>query len=199
MTVTLLVHNDTTWEKVSIAVEEAVSDQHGHLVRLSTFVHRFTIQRNTKRLQPTHLLHCAIYYWSGTPDTFRFNRPNDLQMVLNSALSLSLITVEKLEENPGVPVEGFNIFIAQLSAGNVSEREWTYIRKDGTRLTVSPSLNELHDEAGILCGYLSTAIDICARKETEKALLHEKYFFDQLINSLPGIFYLYDSTLRMRR
>jgi len=163
-------------------------------------------------------------------------------MVLNSALSLSLITVDcegvitgfsrgseqmlgysaneiigkktpllfhdqeevkahrkRLEETLGVPVQGFNVFIAELSAGNVSEREWTYIRKDGSRLTVSLSLSELRDEGGILCGYLGTAIDISARKETEKALLHEKYFFDQLINSLPGIFYLYDSTLRMRR
>lgn len=168
--------------------------------------------------------------------------PSDLRMVLNSALSLSIITVnpagvitgfsrgaelmlgyssdeivgnatplifhdrdeigllaKKLTAALGYPVEGFAAFVAELSTLAVVEREWTYIRKDGSRLTVSLAVSEMRNEAGTLQGYLGAAVDISARKQAEQSLLHEKYFFDQLINSLPGIFYLYDADLRLRR
>ena len=167
---------------------------------------------------------------------------NDIQMVLDSALSLSLITVnpdglitgfsrgselmlgysaaevvgkktplafhdpaeveargKELRINLGYPVQGFQIFIAEVATAKVEEREWTYIRKNGSRLTVSLAISEMRGRAGTLEGYLGSAVDISRRKKAEEDLLQEKYFFDKLISSLPGIFYLYDSNLHLRR
>lgn len=176
------------------------------------------------------------------PGLSLFNEPDGLQMVLNSALSLSLITVnpqgiitgfscgsehmlgysaaeivgkktplffhdadevaarrKEIEEIQGKSAHGFQVFIAGVADGKVVEQEWTYIKKDGSRLTVSLAVSELRDEASALHGYLGAAFDISKKKKAEEALLQEKYFFNQLINSLPGIFYLYDSNLCLRR
>jgi PAS domain S-box-containing protein len=166
----------------------------------------------------------------------------DVQAVLDSALSVSLITVTtqglitgfsrgsermlgysaeevvgkktpfefhdhteiekraaELEGLLGHPVDGFQVFVAEVDMENVDEREWIYIRKDGSRITVRLAISELCDQSGDLQGYLGTAVDITRRKATEKKLVQEKHFFDQLINSLPGIFYLYDSDLHLQR
>lgn len=171
-----------------------------------------------------------------------FNGPDDLQMVFDSALSLSLISVttqgiivgfsrgaermlgysageivgkktplvfhdpkevedrgRELGKMLGYPVTGFQVFIAGIRASSVDEREWTYIRKEGTRFTVNLAISELRDNAGSLRGYLGAAIDVSQRKAADNALRQEKHFFDQLINSLPGIFYLYDSNLNLCR
>jgi PAS domain S-box-containing protein len=97
------------------------------------------------------------------------------------------------------PVSGFQVFVARIELGRGRSEEWTYVRKDGARLTVRLSLSELRDSAGALIGYLGSAIDITERKQAEQALLQEKHYIDQVLNSLPGIFYLYDSKLRLRR
>jgi two-component system, cell cycle sensor histidine kinase and response regulator CckA len=97
------------------------------------------------------------------------------------------------------PVSGFQVFIAWIELGHGSTAEWTYVRKDGARLTVHLSMSELRDPAGEVIGYLGSAIDITERKKAEQALTQEKHFIEQVLNSLPGIFYLYDSRLRLRR
>jgi PAS domain S-box-containing protein len=97
------------------------------------------------------------------------------------------------------PVSGFKAFVAYIELEQGRSKEWTYLRKDGVRLTVRVSLSELRDSTGGHIGYLGSAIDITERKQAELALIQEKRFIDQVLNSLPGIFYLYDSKLRLRR
>jgi two-component system, cell cycle sensor histidine kinase and response regulator CckA len=97
------------------------------------------------------------------------------------------------------PVAGFQVFIAWIELGHGRADEWTYVRKDGARLTVHLSMSALRDRAGEVIGYLGSAIDITERKQAEQALMQEKHFIEQVLNSLPGIFYLYDSKLRLRR
>jgi diguanylate cyclase (GGDEF)-like protein/PAS domain S-box-containing protein len=52
------------------------------------------------------------------------------------------------------------------------EREWTYVRKDGTRMPVNLSITALHDEHGTINGFLNVAYDITERKRTEATILH---------------------------
>lgn len=49
-------------------------------------------------------------------------------------------------------------------------REWTYIRKDGSRLPVALVITEVRSLTGDLLGYLSTAHDITQQKEQERNL-----------------------------
>ena len=168
------------------------------------------------------------------------NKPNALQMVVNSASNISLITTNHrgtitsfsrgselllgytAEEIIGTdPIIFYDVheifalgqelgykidnssqmaqfFMTEITNKKIAEREWTYIRKDGTRRTVSVTVNELCDEDGFCYGYLSAAIDISKKKKAEMALLQEKHFSDQLISSLPGIFYIYDANLHLK-
>ena len=67
---------------------------------------------------------------------------------------------------------GFETFIAK-AAGNVSdEREWTYIRKDGSRFPVKLSVTELRDVSNQTCGYLGVAYDITKQKNEQEYITY---------------------------
>ncbi len=62
---------------------------------------------------------------------------------------------------------GFDAFIAKSSLGFPDEREWTYIRKDGSRLPVLLSITPVYNSSGALRGYLGIARDITIQKRLE--------------------------------
>jgi diguanylate cyclase (GGDEF)-like protein/PAS domain S-box-containing protein len=62
---------------------------------------------------------------------------------------------------------GFEVFVAKTRLGIAEEREWTYVRKDGSRLPVLLSVTALHNAAGAIQGYLGIAIDLTLRKQFE--------------------------------
>jgi PAS domain S-box-containing protein len=74
----------------------------------------------------------------------------------------------------GQPVSGFGVFVAKARQGGHDEREWTYIRKDGSRLTVSLVVTALRNEQGTITGFLGIAVDITKRKCAEDALRQAK-------------------------
>ena len=79
-----------------------------------------------------------------------------------------------LEDELGVCVAGFDVFVARAKQGGHDEREWTYVRKDGSRLTVSLVVTALRNECGEPSGYLGVAVDISKRKFAEEELRRAK-------------------------
>lgn len=67
---------------------------------------------------------------------------------------------------------GFGVFKARLDRGIRDEREWLYVRKDGTRFPAQLSLSVRHDVAGEVAGYLGIISDLTARREIEHRLRH---------------------------
>jgi diguanylate cyclase (GGDEF)-like protein/PAS domain S-box-containing protein len=66
----------------------------------------------------------------------------------------------ELSEELGTPIApGFEVFVAKSRLGLAEEREWTYIRKDGTRLPVRLSVTPLHGPTGEITGFLGIAAD----------------------------------------
>ncbi len=65
---------------------------------------------------------------------------------------------------------GFETFIAKANLGLPDQREWSYIRKDGSRLPVLLSVTALFDESGVITGYLGIATDLTERERTEERL-----------------------------
>lgn len=65
---------------------------------------------------------------------------------------------------------GFEVFIAKARLGITDEREWLYMRKDGSTFPVLLSVTALCDEAGNITGYLGIGSDITERKISEEAL-----------------------------
>jgi PAS domain S-box-containing protein len=67
------------------------------------------------------------------------------------------------------------------------EQEWTYIRKDGSLLPVTMSVNPLRDADGALTGFLCIATDITEKKRSEQALKESERNYRLLINNIPNI------------
>ncbi len=75
-------------------------------------------------------------------------------------------------ERPIAP--GFDVFTTRPWAGEPETREWTYVRRDGSRFPVLLSVSALHDDGGRLAGFLGIARDITERKRAEAALRLER-------------------------
>jgi PAS domain S-box-containing protein len=76
---------------------------------------------------------------------------------------------EELERELGECIEpGFEVFVAHAKRGYADEREWTYVRKDGSRFPVLLSVTAIRDEQGAVTGYLGVASDITERKRVER-------------------------------
>ncbi len=71
----------------------------------------------------------------------------------------------------GIPVSGFDIFVKKTDQAGHEKREWTYIRKDRSTLTVSLALTTILDQNGKITGYLGIAEDITERKQNEEVVL----------------------------
>ncbi|MFA6030923.1 MAG: PAS domain S-box protein [Elusimicrobiota bacterium] len=80
----------------------------------------------------------------------------------------------ELKELLGRPVEGFDIFVEQARAGRYEEREWTYVRKDGGRITVNLTVTALHGADGEIQGFLGIAVDVTERRWAERALMESE-------------------------
>ena len=59
---------------------------------------------------------------------------------------------------------------ASAGVRRTETRDWTYVRKDGTRRTVSLTMSGIRDEGGQLTGYLGVAEDVTRRRQAEVAL-----------------------------
>ena len=79
-----------------------------------------------------------------------------------------------LSEELGCPVEGFEVFVFRARKFGHDAREWTYVRKDGSRLQVYLFVTPILASNGDIQGFIGIAYDITARKEAEEALARAK-------------------------
>ena len=69
---------------------------------------------------------------------------------------------------------GIEALLARARMGFKDDRDWTLIRRDGTRVPVRLTITELRDEAGTLTGFLGSAVDLTDRREAEAAMREAK-------------------------
>lgn len=78
---------------------------------------------------------------------------------------------QALSRELGRPIApGFAAFSTLAQRGIADEREWTYLRKDGSRFPVMLSVTALKNDAGTVSGYLGIAYDITERKASDQKL-----------------------------
>ena len=80
---------------------------------------------------------------------------------------------EELSGRFGRPIEGFDVFVQLVRQETFEAREWTYVRKDGSHLTVNLVVTALR-AAGRVTGFLGVATDITERRQTQTELLQAK-------------------------
>ncbi|MGD8564380.1 MAG: PAS domain S-box protein, partial [Desulfarculaceae bacterium] len=70
----------------------------------------------------------------------------------------------------GKAVEGFGVFTEYPGKGNPEEREWTYVRKDGSHLSVKLVVTPIYNQNDEVEGFLGLATDISSIKRSERKL-----------------------------
>ncbi len=73
---------------------------------------------------------------------------------------------------------GFDVFIANPIIGGAEEREWTCVRKDGSRFKALLSVASCRDSSGRITGYSTIANDITEQKRIEVELREAKQSAD---------------------
>ncbi len=112
---------------------------------------------------------------------------HDLKEVVERAKELSDETGQKFEP-------GFEVFVHKSRTERINEREWTYIRKDGSRFPITLSITALKNEEGEITGFLGIGNDITEQKRaTEEARVAEERF-KTFMNNSPAISYLKDGS-----
>ncbi len=79
---------------------------------------------------------------------------------------------------------GMEVFMAQARQGEVYEREWSYVRKDGGRVPVSLSITAMFGSDGRVTGFLGVARDISEKKKLEQQFLRSQRI--ESIGTLAG-------------
>lgn len=81
----------------------------------------------------------------------------------------------QLSEELGRDIESpMDVFTAKALLDGSEEREWTYVRKDGTRFPVLLSVCPIRDSSGEIPGFLGIANDITERRRLDEELERAK-------------------------
>ena len=98
---------------------------------------------------------------------------------------------QELSQELGVTIEpGFEVFVAKARRGEVEEREWSFIGKDGTRFPVLLSVTAMRDTEGNITGFLGLGSDITARKRIEEALSESEERFRIMADTAPVLIWM---------
>lgn len=145
--------------------------------------HSDDAQREANALERA-ILECADYsIISTTPDGVirTFNRAAERMLGYAAKEVIGKVTPEIIHDREEVALHaaeltaelgravapGFEAFVAKARLGLADERDWTYVRKDGSRIPVQLSVTAMRDQAGQITGFLGIAHDISRRREAQ--------------------------------
>lgn len=101
---------------------------------------------------------------------------------------------QEFSQELGIPVTpDFETLVARVRNNNMADcREWTYIRKNGSRVPVLLSVTALMDGRHQLIGYATIATDISEQKMAEAKIKESEAQLRTLISSLDDIVFELD-------
>ncbi|HBF20551.1 MAG TPA: hypothetical protein DDW81_10660, partial [Cryomorphaceae bacterium] len=77
---------------------------------------------------------------------------------------------KELSQHFNKEIKGFDVFVEHARQGRHETREWTYVRKDGSRFPVQLVATAISNSDGEITGFLCIATDISKIKEVEKEM-----------------------------
>ncbi|WP_109700636.1 PAS domain S-box protein [Chitinophaga deserti] len=86
----------------------------------------------------------------------------------------------ELSEESGEDVSPMRAFVYKTDLEGSEQREWIYVKKDGSRCIVSLVMTSIRDIRNQVVGYLGIATDITKRKRMEQALIAAKQQAEQV-------------------
>jgi PAS domain S-box-containing protein len=89
----------------------------------------------------------------------------------------------RLSAEFGTVISGFDTFVERARRGGHDVGEWTYIGKDGTRMTVLLAVTAVSDPEGRVNGFLGIATDLTDRQRAERKLRSSEARFRRLVEA----------------
>jgi PAS domain S-box-containing protein len=105
---------------------------------------------------------------------------------------------KQLTEEFEYPIKaGFQALVVKAQLQNTAHRrQWTYIRKDGTRFPAMVSVTALWDDKDNLIGYASIASDISDQRKADLKVKESQEHLQALVSSLDDIVFELDENAR---
>ncbi len=82
------------------------------------------------------------------------------------------LQLEALLPTDGSLLADFDVLVAKVSRGEAEEREWTYVKRDGTTAPVLLALTPVQTGSEEISGYVAIASDLTERKQMTSYLSH---------------------------
>jgi PAS domain S-box-containing protein len=95
----------------------------------------------------------------------------------------------RISSKCGYKVNGIDVLFEYAVREQSEQLEWTYVRKNKTQFPVRMTVNALREPDGDVSGLLCIAMDITAKKRSEKALRESERKYRLLVRNLPNIVY----------
>ena len=99
---------------------------------------------------------------------------------------------KELSAELGRLVRGFEVFTLKAFMGEREEQEWTYVRKDNTRLTVNLNVGVVMPEDGGPPYFVGVAQDITEKRKALAALKDSEGRLRTVIETIPDLIWLKD-------
>jgi len=80
----------------------------------------------------------------------------------------------ELKRDKGIEASGFDVFVAMARRGEAERHEWTYVRRDGSRIPVSLVVTAIRDAQAGVVGFLGIAHNIAEQHFLQDSLVKAK-------------------------
>jgi len=110
--------------------------------------------------------------------------------ILHDTAEVTKRAAELSKELGGTVLPGFEVFVAKAKLSYAEEREWTYIRKDGSRLQVRLSVTAMHGSSREITGYMGIAADLTERNQAQSKLRDSNSKYQRLFESAGDCIFL---------
>ncbi len=142
----------------------------------------------------------AVWDWDLENDTIWWNESHSIlfRYPLNQNVSTGAVWIDRVHPDDRTRVH--QDVRGAIDRGLTTwTGEYRYRRADGTYADVLDRGYVLRDDLGRPYRMLGSMQDITAHKQALAAVMRERDFSDAVLNSLPGIFYLYSENLKFIR
>ena len=103
---------------------------------------------------------------------------------------------KELSAQHNMDISGFRVFVHNPEIMGAEQREWTYVRKDGTEFTVSLVVTAIRKDDDTILGYLGISTDISERKKAELELIDQKAKLSAFVSHAPAAVAMLDTDFR---